>query len=210
MAGTPEKTRDERFIDAFLSAWEVLDRSEKEPSDLKIDGYRTAMESFTIEQIETAFSRAMVECVWFPMPKELLELIHGSRQEIEDIGQVEACKVLEAVKRIGGYQSVRFSDPVTTAVIQQGFGGWVQLSNDLGTKGNDEKWFIKDFAAMYSAFRRQGRAVHGHLSGRFEIENTANGRLEFLPEPKLVDGDVQPLLPDSSTIGSEKWKKTKE
>jgi hypothetical protein len=91
----------------------------------------------------------------------------------------EATKVLNAVKRIGGYQSIQFNDPVTAAVVQEGFGGWPALCRDLlenGAKGGiEEQWFLKDFAKMYSAFIRQNRRLIGHLPGVHEISNTALG-----------------------------------
>ena len=192
MAGPTEKTRDERFIDAFLTTWEVLDKTGKDPSDRKIDAYKLALSRFTIEQVESAFSRAIVECEWFPTPKSLIEFVQGSPQEIADNGQIEACKVLNAIKRVGGYQSVIFDDPVTTAVIKEGFGGWVRLCTDQ--REDDEKWFIKDFARMYGAFNRQERKCLEHLPGRVETENVAGGHTKHLPAPVAIGDDGRQLL----------------
>ena len=80
-------------------------------------------------------------------------------------------------------------DPVTAAVIQQSFDGWVQLCQDSRT--NDEKWFRKDFVRMYQAFARQKIQHAGHLPGLIEKSNTARGFVDHVPAPALI-GDLEP------------------
>ena len=100
---------------------------------------------------------------------ELIELVTGVSGNLEDRACVEAGNVLQAVKRVGAYNSVKFDDPVTQAVISQGFGGWVKLCNEL--KSTEEKWFQKDFVRIYQAYAREGIKHNGHLAGQIETEN---------------------------------------
>ena len=56
-----------------------------------------------------------------PPPAEFLEFLTGG--SLEDRGEVEAGKVLQAIGQHGRYSSVVFDDAVTQAVIMQAYGG---------------------------------------------------------------------------------------
>jgi hypothetical protein len=47
-------TRNERFIAAFCTCWELF--KDNVPSKMVINAYSKALEAYTIEQIEAAFS----------------------------------------------------------------------------------------------------------------------------------------------------------
>lgn len=116
-----------------------------------------------------------------PTVAELLEHIQGGH--IEDRARVEACKVIEAIRYFGAYQSIIFDDPVTIAVVEQAFGGWVKLSQELN--GHQEKWFIKDFCSTYLSFSRQGIRSFNTLPGITEVSNQALSN-EYTPDPILI------------------------
>lgn len=116
-----------------------------------------------------------------PTVAEFLEHIHG---DPESKAIVQASQVLESIKRIGGNASVVFDDPITQAVIKIGFGGWVKLCNEM--LAEKENWFIKDFCRIYQAYQKEGVKHFGHLAGRTEMENSATGFLEHIPEPVLI------------------------
>ena len=162
----------------------------KELSPLATQVYFKALEKFSIEEVEAAFSNAHVNCKWFPKPVELIELIQGGPENLSDRAEVEAGKVLQAIKSHGAYLSVQLDDPVTAAVIQQGFGGWIKLCEDL--KADSEKWFRKDFVKIYQAYARQGIKYDGHLAGLIEAENTTRGFTAHIPEPVLIGYDDKP------------------
>ncbi len=125
-----------KFSDAMGVMCEVFS---KELSPLAIQTYFRAMERFQVEQIEGAISEAIVSCRFFPKPVELIEFITGKSGNLADIAEVEAGKVLQAVKQIGHYNSVKFDDPVTTAVIHMGFGGWSKVCQEM--RSNEESGF---------------------------------------------------------------------
>jgi hypothetical protein len=141
----------------------------KQISDITKDFYWKALKPYADEQCEKAFNMAMGGLKFFPKPAELIELIQNDGGRLEDRADVEAGRVLEAVKRHGGYKSIEFDDPVTMAVIQIAFGGWVKLCSEL--MSDAEKWFLKDFVKYYQAYSRQNIHHSGHLPGRMEIEN---------------------------------------
>ena len=138
-----------------------------------------------INQVEKALEKVVVSCKFFPKPVEIIELISGGTGKIEDIAQVQADLVINTIRKIGSYQSVEFKDPVTTAVIQQSFGGWIKMCLELMEPS--EKWFRKDFANAYQVYFRQGIQRNGHLAGLIETDNMTRGHLEFIPDPKIVE-----------------------
>lgn len=171
------------FCNAIGTLAELYD---KELSEFSIAAYFETLKGYSIEDVEHAISHAMGTLKFFPKPVELIEIITGGgAQNIEDRAQAQALKVLETVRRVGGYSSVQFSDPVTTAVVKQGFGGWSKLCAEL--LEDQEKWWLKDFTKIYQAYTRQGMKEHGHLAGHTEIANSAKG-YEFAP-PILIGGE---------------------
>lgn len=125
-----------------------------------------------------------------PTPADFLEYLGGG--SIEDRAEVEAGKVLQAIGKHGAYNSVVFDDPTTQAVIVQAYGGWAQMCADCGVE-ESEKWFRVNFAKTWASYKRQRVEVFGVLAGIFEIQNTANGFLEHIPQPQLVGNQEKAL-----------------
>ena len=118
-----------------------------------------------------------------PTPADFLELLNGGLPE--DLAEVEAGKVLEAVSEHGAYASVVFDNAITQAVIVRAYRGWPQLCAILGTE-ESELWFRRNFVKVWLAYSRQNVAIIGHLPGLTELENCRNGFLEALPAPVLI------------------------
>ena len=156
----------------------------KELSPMLMKLYFKALEQFSIQDVENAIMRAITELKFFPKPVELIEFITGKGGNIEDIALVEADNVINAMRRIGAYQSVIFDDPVTTAVIQQGFGGWVKMCQD--SNENDNKWLRIEFVKIYRAYANQGIRSDEKLIGITEEQNIAKGYIEHVPCPVLI------------------------
>lgn len=166
-----ERSDDERYLSAFMTCWAV--HKDKEPDEFLLTTYRKTLSRFSIEQIEYAFGMALETLNWFPKPAELLKFIKEKDGRLEDVALNQALLVMESIKRVGGYESVRFEDPVTSAVIKHGFGGWVKLCDDQ--RIDTEKWFLKDFQQFYASFKLGGRELHEYLPGRTETINFAKG-----------------------------------
>jgi len=171
----------DKFAGAIGTVAEVFG---KELTIALTTAYMRTLERFSMQEVESAFGKAMTTMRFFPKPVELIELITGS---VGDIAEIEAAKVLEAIKRNGGNASVVFDNATSQAVIVQAFGGWVKMCREL--MASDEKWFMKDFIRTYQAYARQGIEHRGHLAGHTEIQNSAANFTKHLPAPVLV-GDV--------------------
>lgn len=179
-----ETSDQEKFANSLGVLCEIFD---KQISPIVIRAYFQALKPYPVEEVESVISQAIVSCKFFPRPVELIQLIAGNPEDLADRAEVEASKVLRAVKYEGAYKSIQFGDPVTAAVIQQGFGGWIRLCEDL--KASEEKWFRKDFCQIYGAYARQGVTYNGHLAGLIEADNTTRGFTDSIPEPVLI-GDA--------------------
>jgi len=145
------------------------------------------LKEYSIEQIEQAAFDIMRHRKYTKMPTvaEFLEFLGGGSSE--DQAQVQATNVLSAIKQHGPYNSVVFDDATTQAVLEQGFGGWQKLCEEL--TGDNEKWFIKDFSRMYTAFKKQGVKQYGRMLGITEHQNLVDGEKKHIPEPIYI-GDT--------------------
>lgn len=143
------------------------------------------LEQFEFPEVEKAALSILASRKYTTMPTPADFLEHLAGGSAEDKAEVEAGKVLDAIKQHGGYNSVVFDDPTTQAVIHQAYGGWVKLCEDCGAE-ESEKWFRQGFAKSWAAYHRQGQKQYGVLAGRTEIQNTAIGRPEWTNPPRLV------------------------
>ena len=178
----------QQFAMAMSGAAEVLGAEMTKP---KLAMYFKALEQLPIERVEQALMQAVRELKFFPKPVEILEMAGAGGLKLADVALVESTKAFEALQRHGTYSSVTFDDAVTMAVIQKGFGGWVEFSMAVREEG--AKWVTKDFCRYYEAFAKQGVQVHGHLPGISERDNVLQGYDRFVQRPALVGDPVKAL-----------------
>ena len=170
-----------------MSVWSI--HKSGEPSEIILNAYIKSLEKYEIEQIETAFGYALTSLQWFPKPVELRQFIESGPGDIEDIALIEADKVINAISDHGYYASVTFDDPVTMAVIEQGWGGWMKLCE---LKDEEIKWFRKDYVKIYKAYSNQGIKKYGHLIGFHEDHNMGKFP-EHVPKPVLIGDETKAL-----------------
>ena len=171
-----------RFVIGIRAMCELF---EKELSDNAIKLYAHSVREFGIDTIVRAMGNACTSCKFFPRPVEFIELIKGP---VDDIAQIEAAKVKEAVERHGRYKSVVFDDPVTQAVIEQ-YGGWIGIGEQIDEQGL--QWLIKNFSKAYAAFARQGIKRFGLMAGIHDIDNAAKGFDKHISIPILIGDPVK-------------------
>lgn len=169
-----------RFIKATTAMCEVFGKDMSEPG---IKLYNFALQDLAIDDVVRAMGKACGTMKFFPKPVEIREMIQGP---IDDIAQIEAAKVKEAVERHGRYKSVVFDDPVTQAVIEQ-YGGWIGIGEQIDEQGL--QWFIKNFSKAYAAFARQGIKRFGLMAGVHDTDNAAKGFDKHISTPILI-GDT--------------------
>ena len=140
-----------------------------------------ALKTFPLEDIHKAALSMMGTKKYATMPSVADFIEYLGSGSVDDQGMIQAGVVYQAVKKHGGNRSVCFDDPVTQAVIVQGFGGWQKLCEEL--QEDQQKWFMKDFAKLYGAFGRRGVKEYGLLPGRSDPLD-AKGEPAFIGNPE--------------------------
>jgi hypothetical protein len=120
-----------------------------ELSDGMMLGYLLGLRSLTMPELETAVSRAVVECKHLPRPAELLDLAGKGNSDSRAILAWD-CAVGAAGH--GPYKPVDFGDKLINATIRS-LGGWPSFLSRL--HGDEEKWCRQEFIKTYSAYQRQ-------------------------------------------------------
>jgi hypothetical protein len=165
-------------------------------------GYWLGLSALPIEVVERAFAIAMERCRFMPTPAELRELVCEPEAKPDDRA-VKAWMAFErAVVDHGGYASVQFDDPITTATIRA-LGGW-QRCCGLPPEEFDT-WLRKDFMKTYAALCRTGVGPEAclPLGGIHESNNMLSGHTERIREPTLVAVDLPPL-PNAPRIARDR------
>lgn len=99
--------------------------------------------------------------------------------------------IRKAIQRHGRYTSVSFNDLVLHGVIER-FGGWVELCDWTQDNWNINEKRITD---AYQAAKNAGINGNSYLVGLHELNNTANGYLNFIKPPTMImqgqNGQIQ-------------------
>jgi hypothetical protein len=128
------------------------------------------------------------------MPADMVKQLQGTQT---DRSLIAWGKVLDAIQRVGAYQSVAFDDGVIHAVVED-LGGWVKVC-----RGNlDELSFMqKRFCDSYRAYaRRPDMSYPARLVGEHDQQNALNGygasQTALIGDPKRADQ----VLREGSTV----------
>lgn len=162
---------ESKFKEYMATLCELHDRT---MSKLLTDLYWKVLEPFTNEQCEEAFKEIIYSNKFFPKPADFREVLLGKKSNKATEAWLE---VLNAVARIGNYQSIKFDDSAIHSVIQA-MGGWPQLCMMEST---EEKWKQKEFERLYEVIAGRGGKHPDYLPGTTELENHKLGH-EIQPE----------------------------
>ena len=170
-----------QFAGIIASLSEVFESGE--PSKTLIKIYWLALLDLDINDIQRAASDIIRTRVYssLPKPADIIEAIRGTSTDRATGAWI---KVLGTLRGVGSYQSVQFDDPVIHSCIEM-MGGWPELGN---MHIDDEKWKQREFEKLYPIMEKRGNHPT-HLSGRFELDNTAKGYLENVEEPVKIGFD---------------------
>lgn len=147
-----------------------------------------ALRQFPLDAVKAASMSLLASRKYNSMPTVADFLEHIGGGNAEDKAEIEAGKVVEAVRSVGAYRSVVFDDPVTMAVISRAFGGWVRLCQNMTDR--EEKFFRKEFKQAYGSYSRQGIREGGALLGLSESQNVGRG-LEYREAPRLIGDNAK-------------------
>ena len=164
----------------------VMDLYGKELSVPVLQLWFAALQGFSIAEVKIGFSRFVQSAdsgSFAPKPADIIRMIEGGAG---DRGMLAWGKVMEAIKRVGGWQSVCFDDPIIHCVLED-MGGWPKLCS---TEGDEMSFRAADFAKRYRAYAERGTPERfaPYLTGRHETSNRIGGFKA--PTPMLI-GDPQ-------------------
>jgi len=152
------------FIELMTMLTETYGR--KPLTEAALAAYWMALSDISIETIRQRATSHLKTSEFFPKPSDL-----RNQTDISDIAVMAWDTTYKAIKKYGGYQSVRFSDPVIHSVIHV-MGGWEEVC----WSDEDYKWVEKRFLDLYRAMARKPAHEHPQLLvGRLERENHSNG-----------------------------------
>lgn len=169
---------EQKFAELMSVLTEVFDDG-RPPSKLKMEVYYKALVQFDILSIEKAvkgliFTRTTAS---FPKPAEIIQEIQGTASNRATLAWI---KVIEAVRRIGNYESVQFDDPIIHSVFKF-WGGWSVTVNDDWDESK-LKWKQAEFEKLYATMS-QDNSHPKYLPGKCEIDNAARG---FDIKPEII------------------------
>jgi len=167
-----------RLISALIAAGEVYNRKIS-PALLEI--YWQALKGYPIGDVLEALGRHLSDPEigqYMPKPADVVRQIGGD----PEIQGVKAwAQVLDAVRRVGAYQSVVFDDWRIHVCIRD-LGGWQSLCHmDVESYPFRQKDFVARFKAC-----RQGEQYPARMAGITEQHNEAHGYLKHVPAPLLL------------------------
>lgn len=158
----------------------------KDVSTFALDIWWNALKAFDLSTVRDAFSRYVVNPdsgQFAPKPADIVRLVEGTTQ---DAATMAWAKTMQAVGRVGQYQSIAFDDPIIHAVIED-VGGWPNLCRTT----DDEIPFVqRRFEQAYRAYRarRDVPPYPRYLPGVSELQNAGKG---YQSDPPRLVGDLE-------------------
>ena len=157
----------------------------KELSRFAITVWMQACEMFDVEQVTKALSAHLMDAErgqFMPKPADIVRQLEGTRT---DRSLIAWGKVLDAMQRVGAYQSVVFDDGAIHGAISD-MGGWAAICRSE----TDELPFTqKRFCDLHRAYSaRPDMPYPARLVGDHELHNAPRG---YNVAPPMLIGDAQ-------------------
>jgi hypothetical protein len=153
---------------------DVMAFYKQDVSQFALNVWWESCKGFALEQVSKAMNQHAMDPErgqFAPKPADIIRQLQGTRT---DRSLTAWGKVMDAMQRVGAYQSVAFDDPVIHAVIED-LGGWVGLCrSDMDELSHTERRFCNSYRAY--AARPEGLEFPARLAGAHEIENRTAGR----------------------------------
>lgn len=150
----------------------------RDTSKFALNVWWQACQAFDFEQVAKALTAHAMDPEqgrFPPMPADIVKQLQGTRT---DRSLLAWGKVLDAIQRVGAYQSVAFDDGIIHAAIED-LGGWVALCKG---EMKDLPHVERRFCESYRAYAARGDVQFPpSLPGVHQLENGLNGRKSAPP-----------------------------
>lgn len=157
----------------------------KELSKFAVTVWLQACEMFDVEQVTKALSAHLMDAErgqFMPKPADIVRQLEGTRT---DRSLIAWGKVLDAMQRVGAYQSVVFDDGAIHAAISD-MGGWTAVCR---SETNELSFTQRRFCDLHRAYSARPNAAYpARLVGDHEMHNAPRG---YSVAPPMLIGDAQ-------------------
>ncbi len=164
----------------FASLAVIAETVNRKISPILMNAYWACLKDYSFAEVQCALSELLKnpnikKHPYFPLPADVVGVIEGDINSKSLLAWIEVTK---AIREIGHYDSVIFSDKLIHAVIGD-MGGWIFLCQ------HNEKEFPfiqRDFERRYQIYcRRRPIALPKQLLGCIAHQNAVNGHEEYIP-----------------------------
>lgn len=166
---------NEKFLEVLGG---VHDFYGKDLSKFAVAVWMQACETFDVQQVSKALSAHLMDPErgqFMPKPADIVRQLQGTNT---DRSLIAWGKVLDAMQRVGAYQTVCFDDGLIHASITD-MGGWMQLCR---SEIDDLPFLQKRFCDGYKAYANRGDVIYPSLLlGAHELANAAKGFVSASP-----------------------------
>lgn len=172
----------EKFTQGLMVLAEVYNRK---LSALLLHTYWNCLKKYSYVEFETILWDFLKNPNYakrnFPSPADWIKAIEG---DAESKSLAAWTEVITAIRHVGHYESVKFTNALIHDVIQD-MGGWIFLCQQT----ERELIFLqKEFERRYRAnvaLKKLTKAPM-YLTGQIEHQNTLNGFMEYIPIPRNI------------------------
>lgn len=179
----------------FASLAVIAETVNKKISPVLMKTYWACLEPYSFSEVQLALAELLKnpdvkKHVYFPSPSDVVAIIEG---DVNSKSLLAWTEVMKAIREIGHYESVVFSDELIHAVICD-MGGWIRLCQ---LTERELPFVQRDFERRYQVYsRRRPKTLPSQLTGRLAHENTVNGYEDYVPKAvslKIKTTHVQKL-----------------
>jgi hypothetical protein len=171
----------EKFTQGLMILGEIYNRK---LSSLLLNTYWNCLKKYSYATFEMTLWNFLENPNYakrnFPSPADWIKSIEGDSESKSLVAWTE---VITAIREVGHYESVKFTDVLIHDVIQD-LGGWIFLCQ----QSERELIFLqKEFERRYR-MRILKKITKGprYLTGQIEHQNLLNGFTKHIPRPKKI------------------------
>lgn len=165
----------------FASLAVIAETVNRKISPVVMKAYWACLEPYPFSEVQRALEEVLKnpnvkKQLYFLSPKDVIEIIEGDTNEKSLMAWTE---VRKAIREIGQYDSIIFSDELIHAVISD-MGGWIALCQ---CTEKELAFAQRDFERRYQVYcRRRPKVLPRQLTGRIAQQNAVNGHEHYIPK----------------------------
>lgn len=174
----------------FASLAVIAETVNRKLSKVLMKAYWACLEPYPFSTVQHALNEVLKnpdakKHSYFPAPSDIIAIIDG---DVASKSLLAWTEVSRAIREIGHYDSVVFSDELIHAVIRD-MGGWVVLCQHT----EKELPFVqRDFERRYRLYcQNRPKLLPRQLTGRIAHQNAVHGHVNYIPSPVTFSAETK-------------------